>query len=57
MLILRFLVIILNIILAVITLCFAKPLDWSEENDRAAIVGFGFMIAVYVANVWFIAIL
>ena len=57
MTILRFLVIILNIILAVITSTFAIPLDWSEEEDRGAIVGFGFMIAVYVANVWFIAIL
>lgn len=57
MTILRFLVIILNIVLAVVTLIFARPLDWSEEEDRGAIVGFGFMIAVYVANVWFIAVL
>ena len=50
MLILRYLTIVLNIILAAVIMYFASKLHWRYSEDRPSIVGFALMIAAYVVD-------
>ena len=50
MLILRYLTIVLNIILAAVIMYFASKLHWRYSEDRPSIVGFGLMIVTYIAD-------
>lgn len=55
MLILRYLTIVLNIILAAVIMYFASKLHWNFVEDRPSLVGFSLMILAYVANsLWLI---
>ena len=57
MIILRYITITLNIIFALIILCFAHPLRWENEEERSSLIGFGFMFALYMLNIGLIALL
>lgn len=40
----------LNILMALLLLFFTRGFNWSNKKDHASIIGFGFMIFLYVAN-------
>lgn len=48
---LKSITIVLNVVMFVALLYFASGLRWSEEQDRASIVGFGIMITTVVLSV------
>lgn len=48
--------IILNVIMFVILVYFARGLKWTNEKDRPSIIGFSFMIVTVVMSVMSIII-
>lgn len=42
---------VFNALLTMAILFFCRGLHWSNKNDKASIIGFGGMIAVYALNV------
>lgn len=57
MTILRYITITLNIIFLCIIGFFNRDLHWADPDDRAAIIGFGWMMGLYVLDIWLIATL
>lgn len=43
---------IADFIFLLLLLFFMRGLSWGKKKDRASIVGFGTMIALYVANIF-----
>lgn len=42
---------ILNILMVSLLLFFTRGFNWENQNDHASIIGFGFMIFLYTANI------
>lgn len=57
MTILRYITITLNIIFLCIIGFFNRDLHWADPDDRAAIIGFDWMMGLYVLDIWLIATL
>ena len=51
MIILKFVTIILNVILALMVGYFLSCQSWANEDDRPSIIGFAVMIAVYMLDI------
>lgn len=47
-------IIILNILMVSLLLFFTRGLNWSNKKDHASIIGFGFMICLFIANMFLI---
>lgn len=41
---------ILNILMVLLLLFFTRGFNWNNKKDHASIIGFGFMICLYMAN-------
>lgn len=55
MAVLKIITIIFDFVLAAIVLYFLSPLKWSSQEDRVSIVGFTFMMGVFLADALLIA--
>lgn len=44
-------IIILNILMVSLLLFFTRGFNWENQKDHASIIGFGFMIFLYTANI------
>lgn len=45
---------ILNILMISLLLFFSRGFNWENQKDHASIIGFGFMICLFVANMFLI---
>lgn len=57
MIILRYITITMNIILLCILGFFARDLQWEDPDNKPALIGFGWMAAILVLNVFLVAML
>lgn len=44
-------VIILNILMVSLLLFFTRRLNWKHQKDHSSIIGFNFMILLYIVNI------
>lgn len=51
MIVIKTIVAILNIVMAFVASSCGKKLRWENENDRATMIGFKFMIILYMMNI------
>lgn len=50
----KIIITVLNILMVLLLLFFTKGFNWSNKKDHASIIGFGFMICLFIANMFLI---